>query len=157
METAQSQRVYLRSLFGAYTNLTVDFSVWFHGEILFEIIQYFYSSFSVRIIIMVKIVKYFVYPMNNVIIVISIQDKKFVNKDILDKIVLMVEFRWQQKKINSLVFLLQIIVLVKINHVWIMEHVLNIFEDIYVNVKKDTPVHRVRLVSIRMIGISINE
>jgi hypothetical protein len=27
IETAQSQRVYLRSLFGAYTNLTVDFSV----------------------------------------------------------------------------------------------------------------------------------
>jgi hypothetical protein len=27
IETAQAQRVYLRSLFGSYTNLTVDFSV----------------------------------------------------------------------------------------------------------------------------------
>jgi hypothetical protein len=35
LETAQTQRIYLRSLFGIYTNLTADFSVGFFVEYFF--------------------------------------------------------------------------------------------------------------------------
>jgi hypothetical protein len=50
------------------------------------------------------------------------------------------------------------LVLVKINPVWIMEHVLYIFEVIYVDVKKDLVDGPVRLVNIlyRVVYSSMN-
>ena len=88
-EAAQPHRIYLRSLFGMYTNLTADFSVWTFfdaNEVLPRTVVSTFSSTAHRIP-SETIVKPSVHPTNNVTRVIRTLDRRSVNKATSDPIV----------------------------------------------------------------------
>ena len=98
VQTAQTKRIYLRSLFGTYTNLTVNLSVCFRFDIIIlHMDEKFNFSFIVHRIIMGSIVKDFVDQTNNITIVMFKQEKKFVNIIISDQIVLVVIIDFMSK------------------------------------------------------------
>lgn len=90
VEVARPQRLYLRSLFGTYTNLTADFSVRsrlvFRLTVLTGMCEISFSS-TAQLIIMEMNAKHTAPPIHRDMNVIRLLAKKFVKMDISATIV----------------------------------------------------------------------